>query len=216
MNLKEFNNLVDFFFYQADKQKQDEIFLEWLNPVYRKSYTWSETVSNIYKISKVIKQNCKEGDRVLLISENRPEWFMSDLAIMLSKAITVPTYTTYTTNDYRYLIEDCEPSIIIISNNFLHKKIENVILDKKFINKIITFDNVAKGNDIKKYLDFQSIIKTKLLEGDKIKKINSKRDSPACIIYTSGTGGNPKGGILSHGGILNNLEGAKEIVEPLI
>ena len=216
MNLKEFNNLVDFFFYQADKQKQDEIFLEWLNPVYRKSYTWSETVSNIYKISKVIKQNCKEGDRVLLISENRPEWFMSDLAIMLSKAITVPTYTTYTTNDYKYLIEDCEPSIIIVSNNFLHKKIENVILDKKFINKIITFDNVAKGNDIKKYLDFQSIIKTKLLEGDKIKKINSKRDSPACIIYTSGTGGNPKGVILSHGGILNNLEGAKEIVEPLI
>jgi len=216
MNLKEFNNLVDFFFYQADKQKQDEIFLEWLNPVYRKSYTWSETASNIYKISKVIKQNCKEGDRVLLISENRPEWFMSDLAIMLSKAITVPTYTTYTTNDYKYLIEDCEPSIIIVSNNFLHKKIENVILDKKFINKIITFDNVAKGNDIKKYLDFQSIIKTKLLEGDKIKKINSKRDSPACIIYTSGTGGNPKGVILSHGGILNNLEGAKEIVEPLI
>ncbi len=216
MNLKEFNNLVDFFFYQVDKQKQDEIFLEWLNPIYRKSYTWSETVSNIYKISKIIKQNCKEGDRVLLISENRPEWFMSDLAIMLSKAITVPTYTTYTTNDYKYLIDDCEPSIIIVSNNFLHKKIENIILGKKFINKIITFDNVVKGNDNKKYLDFQSIIKIKLLEEDKIKKINSKRDSPACIIYTSGTGGNPKGVILSHGGILNNLEGAKEIVEPLI
>ena len=155
MNLKEFNNLVDFFFYQADKQKQDEIFLEWLNPIYRKSYTWSETVSNIYKISKIIKKNCKEGDRVLLISENRPEWFMSDLAIMLSKAITVPTYTTYTTNDYKYLIDDCEPSIIIVSNNFLHKKIENIILGKKFINKIITFDNVTKGSDIKKYLYFQ-------------------------------------------------------------
>ena len=125
MNLKEFNNLVDFFFYQADKQNPNEIFLEWLNPINRKSYTWSETVSNIYKISKVIKQNCKEGDRVLLISENRPEWFMSDLAIMLSKAITVPTYTTYTSDDYKYLIEDCEPSIIIVSNNFLHKKIEN-------------------------------------------------------------------------------------------
>ena len=68
MNLKEFNNLVDFFFYQADKQKKDEIFLEWLNPIYRKKYSWSETVSNIYKISKIIKQNCKEVDRVLLIS----------------------------------------------------------------------------------------------------------------------------------------------------
>ena len=216
MNLKEFNNLVDFFFYQADKQNPNEIFLEWLNPINRKSYTWSETILNIYKISKIIKQNCKEGDRVLLLSENRPEWFMSDLAIMLSKAITVPTYTTYTSNDYNYLIEDCKPSIIIVSNNFLHKKIENVIANKEFIKKIITFDNVAKGNYIEKYLDFHSIVKTKLSENDKVKQINLKRNSPACIIYTSGTGGNPKGVILSHGGILNNLEGAKEIVSPLI
>jgi len=216
MNLKEFNNLVDFFFYQADKQKPDEIFLEWLNPINRKSYTWSETVLNIYKISKIIKQNCKDGDRVLLISENRPEWLMSDLAIMLSKAITVPTYTTYTPNDYKYLIEDCEPAIIIVSNQSLNKKIENIIADKKFIKKIITFDNVAKGNYIEKYLDFHSITKTKLTEEDKVKQINLKRNSPACIIYTSGTGGNPKGVVLSHGGILNNIEGAKEIVEPLI
>jgi len=216
MNLKEFNNLVDFFFYQADKQNPNEIFLEWLNPINRKSYSWLETVLNIYKISKIIKQNCEEGDRVLLLSENRPEWFMSDLAIMLSKAITVPTYTTYTTNDYKYLIEDCEPAIIIVSNNFLHKKIENIIANKKFIKKIITFDNVEKRNNIEKYLDFHSIIKKKLSEEDKLKKINLKRNSPACIIYTSGTGGNPKGVILSHGGILNNLEGAKEIVEPLI
>ena len=56
MNLKEFNNLVDFFFYQADRQNPNEVFLEWLNPINRKSYTWSETVSNIYKISKIIKQ----------------------------------------------------------------------------------------------------------------------------------------------------------------
>ena len=216
MNLKEFNNLVDFFFYQADKQNLNEIFLEWLNPINRKSYSWLETVLNIYKISKIIKQNCEEGDRVLLLSENRPEWFMSDLAIMLSKAITVPTYTTYTTNDYKYLIEDCEPTIIIVSNNFLHKKIENIIANKKFIKKIITFDNVEKRNNIEKYLDFHSITKTKLSEEDKIKQIDLKRNSPACIIYTSGTGGNPKGVVLSHGGILNNLEGAKEIVEPLI
>ena len=55
-----------------------------------------------------------------------------------------------------------------------------------------------------------------MLESDKIKNLNVKRNSPACIIYTSGTGGNPKGVILSHGGILNNLEGASEILKPLI
>ena len=61
-----------------------------------------------FKIIKTIKENIKEGDRCLLVSENRPEWFISDLANMLSGGITVPAYTTYTEEDYKYLIEDCE------------------------------------------------------------------------------------------------------------
>jgi len=67
-----------------------------------------------------------------------------------------------------------------------------------------------------KYLDFNSIIQNDLSEKDKIQNLNLKRSSAACIIYTSGTSGNPKGVILSHGGILNNLEGACEIMKPLI
>ena len=50
-------------------------------------------------------------------SENRPEWFVSDLAIMVAGGITVPAYTTYTEDDYKYLIEDCEPSLVVVSNN---------------------------------------------------------------------------------------------------
>ena len=129
MNLSEFDNLVDLFFNKAKAQKPNDIFLEWLNSVNRRKFTWSETISNIYKLSKIIKKNVKEGDRILLISENRPEWLISDIAIMLSKAITVPTYTTYMEADYRYLIEDCEPSMIIVSNNIMHK---NYICPLKF------------------------------------------------------------------------------------
>jgi len=69
---------------------------------------------------------------------------------------------------------------------------------------------------LEKYLDFNSIIKNDLSEKDKTQNLNLKRSSAACIIYTSGTGGNPKGVILSHGGILNNLVGACEIMKPLI
>jgi len=115
MKLENFNNLIELFFYQAEKQDPKSILLQWLNPNNKKSFTWEETKLNIFKLSKTIKENVKEGDRCLLVSENRPEWFISDLAIMLSGAITVPAYTTYTDNDYKYLIEDCEPKIVIAS-----------------------------------------------------------------------------------------------------
>jgi len=222
MNLEKFNSLIELFFYQAEKQDSKSIFLQWLNPNNNKTFTWEETKLNIFKISKIIKENIKEGDRCLLVSENRPEWFVSDLAIMLSGGITVPAYTTYTEDDYKYLIDDCEPTIVIVSNNEMLKKLNATINQKNFIKKVITFDEIEKAhhnlniNNKDKYLDFNFIIKNDLSEKDKIQNVNLKRSSAACIIYTSGTSGNPKGVILSHGGILNNLVGACEIMKPLI
>ena len=222
MNLGNFNSLIELFFYQSEKQNPKSIFLEWLNPKNKKIFTWEETTLNIFKLSKILKETVKDGDRCLLVSENRPEWFISDLAIMLANAITVPAYTTYTEDDYKYLIEDSEPSIVIVSNNEMLNKLKKTINEKDFIKKVITFEKIEKTHndlnedDKNRYLDFSSIIKNDLSEKDKIKNINLKRTSPACIIYTSGTGGNPKGVILSHGGILSNLVGACEIMKPLI
>ena len=222
MNLNNFNSLIELFFYQSERQNPKSIFLEWLNPNNKKIFTWEETTLSIFKLSKILKETVKDGDRCLLVSENRPEWFISDLAIMLANAITVPAYTTYTEDDYKYLIEDSEPSIVIVSNNEMLNKLKKTINEKDFIKKVITFEKIEKAHndlnedDKNKYLDFSSIIKNDLSEKDKIKNINLKRTSPACIIYTSGTGGNPKGVILSHGGILNNLVGACEIMKPLI
>ena len=216
MDLKEFKSLIDLFFYQAGKQNPQSAFLEWLNPKNKKKFTWGETSSNIYKLAKTLKASIADGDRCLLVSENRPEWLISDIAIMLANGITVPAYTTYTEKDYKYLIEDCQPSVIIVSNDEMHDKLKNIIDEKSFIRKVITFEKIQKINYKNKYLHFNSITENNLQENDKIKNSSIKRNSPACIIYTSGTGGNPKGVILSHGGILNNLEGACEILKPLI
>ena len=221
MNLDNLDNLIELFAHQANKQNKKNIFLQWLNPSNKKTYTWEETEKNILKLSKVIKDNIKEGDRCLLVSENRPEWLVSDLAIMLAGGITVPAYTTYTQDDYNYLVEDCTPSLVIVSNNEMLKKLNNIIDVNDFIKKVITLDDLEKiiqNLNLKrkeKYLNYDSIIKNNLLDNEKIENNKLKRTSPACIIYTSGTGGNPKGVILSHGGILNNLVGACEITKPL-
>jgi Long-chain acyl-CoA synthetases (AMP-forming) len=101
------------------------------------------------------------------------------------------------------------------------RKLNNIIHLKDFIKKVITLDEIAKVTnnlniiDKEKYLDLNSIIENNLLAEDKIENNKLKRNSPACIIYTSGTGGNPKGVILSHGGILNNVVGSCEITKPL-
>ena len=124
MDLKEFNSLLDLYFYQVKKQNSGTDFLEWLNPAKKTKFNWEETSLSIYKLAAVIKENIKDGDRCLLISENRPEWLISDLAIMLANGITVPAYITYTEKDYKYLIEDCEPSVIIVSNNEMHEKLK--------------------------------------------------------------------------------------------
>jgi len=144
MNLNEFNSLIDLYFYQAKKQIPENVFLEWLNPKNKKKFTWGETSANIHKLAKVLKKNIVDGDRCLLVSENRPEWLIADLAIMLANGITVPAYTTYTEKDYKYLVEDSQPSVIIVSNDEIHNKLKNIIQEKDFIKKIIIiiFQNI--------------------------------------------------------------------------
>ena len=117
LQINKINNLLALFFNQYQNQSdKNKILLSSLKEP-RKDYSWQETFNLINKLSKEIKKYVNKGDRCLLISENRPEWFISDLSIMLSGSITVPAYTTYAERDYEYIINDCTPTAIFVSNS---------------------------------------------------------------------------------------------------
>ena len=214
MEIDKINNLLELFYFQYQKQEKESIFLQSLKGT-QKIYTWEDVYLNINKLSEELSKYIKKGDRCLLISENRPEWMISDLSIMLSGGITVPAYTTYSERDYEYIIEDCTPVILIISDKIQFEKIKNIITKNKFIKKIIFFENNEDFNkDL--YLTTNEIFKRQSYNYLNFFDLEIQRKDVACIIYTSGTQGNPKGVMLSHGGILNNCEGAYDLLKKFI
>ena len=92
-------------------------------------------------LSEYLRDNLAKGDRCILLSENRPEWLIADIAIMNSGGVTVPLFTTYSEQDYKYIINDCKPKICIVSNSIQYKKIEKFISDKIKVISIENFSN---------------------------------------------------------------------------
>ena len=214
MKIDNIKNLLELFQHQYQKKNKEDIFLKSLKRP-QKEYSWESVYLNIIKLSEEINKYINKGDRCLLVSENRPEWLISDLSIMLSGGITVPAYTTYTERDYEYIINDCTPSILVISDKTLYSKIKTIIPKKKFIKKIIFFESIDDF-DSTFHLNIDEIFEKKISSSKDFFNLDIQRKDIACIIYTSGTQGNPKGVMLSHGGILNNCEGANLLLKEFI
>ena len=228
MELKEINSLVELFFKKYEEKfpsisgkSHEEIFLVSLKnkdlpdtnsgPY---TYSWGNIKTKIEVLSNYLKNIISKGDRCVLLSENRPEWLISDIAIMNSGGVTVPLFTTYSENDYEYIIKDCAPKVCIVSNLEQFKKIKNFIKENTIVFSIDEFDeNIESFEFI--FMKAKTGLKN-LVESVVPYNNNLRRNDLACIIYTSGTTGNPKGVMLSHGGILSNCEGADEILNSLV
>ena len=228
MELKEINSLVELFFKKYEEKfpsvsekSHEEIFLVSLKnkdlpdtncgPY---TYSWGNINIKIKVLSNYLKSIISKGDRCILLSENRPEWLISDLSIMNSGGVTVPLFTTYSESDYEYIIKDCAPKVCIVSNFDQFKKIKNFIKENTIVISIDAFDKNIESFEyifLKAKTDLKTITKSVFSYND-----NLRRNDLACIIYTSGTTGNPKGVMLSHGGILSNCEGADEILNSLV
>ena len=207
MEFKSLNNLYELYQSQADKFKDSPFLFRINKDKSTNALTWVETSRQINLLAQYLaKQSVSKGDRVMLLSEGRPEWMISDLSILAVNAITVPNYTTYTEKDFEYILNDCQPKGLIVSNT---KLFDTVSSAAKKIN--YNFKFIISFEEIENILNINQLTET---EQNNFTS-EAKRKDPACIIYTSGTQGNPKGVVLSHGGILSNCENAKNLVDKL-
>lgn len=213
--MNKFNNLPELFYFQADKNENNHHLLKLDSNNQVVSMSWLETKNLTKKIHNFLANKyLGELERVLLVSENRPEWMASDIAIMSNKLICVPNYTTYTSRDFEHILNDSQPVGLIVSNKNLLQTILTASEKIKYNFKFILCFDYFENNSISNLVFLNDLTDDNNDNNrEKIKEI--KRKDPACIIYTSGTQGLPKGVILSHGGILSNCEGAYELLKTI-
>jgi len=219
VNFDNFNSIISLFHHKSESLGNKPYLWKKINEEFV-SLSWEEVRRSVDSIAKgLLDLGILKGDRVVILSENRPEWQIADLAIMSIGAISVPVYTTSTTNDYSHIINHSGARCMIISSHELCIKAlpsleksnhcKNVIKINEDDNKykepinIISWNSLLKNNTNG---DFNFEEETK----------STKRSDTACIIYTSGTGGNPKGVMLSHGAMLTNCSGAQELLKNLL
>lgn len=219
MQKEEFKNTAVMFFKQAERfgaktfLSQRDANGNW------RDYSWVEAEEFIIKTAKALKASgLKKGHRVIIASENRYEWGLIYLAIVAAGGVMVPVYTTNKTRDHSHVIDDSGASFAFVSNQKLFKEFLPAAVDSQRMRKIVTLDDIELKQELAiQHSNFEDFLK----EGEDIdfdpKAYAQTIESSdvACLIYTSGTGGAPKGVMLEHRSLLHNPRNLKYIVDYL-
>jgi long-chain acyl-CoA synthetase len=209
-------NLVELFLDRADA-KGDAPFLWGKRDGAWQAISWAEAARQVCLIAEGLRAlGLKDGDRVMLVSENRPEWCIADFAIMAAGAITVPAYVTNTTRDHAHVLENSGAKMVIVADDKLAKALLPAVLGTDKAAHLIGIEplRIAQTGSFE-YHDWAG-----LLGGDAVQAraavtariARIERGDTACIIYTSGTGGAPRGVMQHHGALLCNVEGAARVI----
>ena len=218
MNQTSWPNLVAMFFAQAENHGAKPFLWAKTDGVYS-PLSWEETARRVNVLARGLKAlGVAPGDRVILVSENRPEWLIADIAIMAAGAITVPAYVTNTVDDHRHVVEDSGAKAAIVSTRKLAERFLPAAHQSPAMDFVVTIE----PHDVSQRLSvdvhqWEFILETGRAAPDAVSADAGRwrRDDTACVIYTSGTGGVPKGVMLHHGAILHNCAGAGDALAEL-
>ncbi|MEO0062203.1 MAG: hypothetical protein RLZZ08_763 [Pseudomonadota bacterium] len=181
------------------------------------SITYAEAERMVCLLAASLRRmGLADGDRVMIVSENRPEWCIADLAIMAAGCITTPAYTTNTESDHRHILDDSGARAVIVSDAKLAKSLLPAIIKSGETRQVIAIEPMPTAQSGAVELHQWDA----LLQGDYAaaraeidqRLARTTRDDLACIIYTSGTSGAPRGVMLHHGAVLRNMAGAAEVL----
>ena len=206
--MNELTRLFDILPYAAARYPEQKVALAGKQNGEWRKYSMQEYRETADNLSfGFIKLDIQKGDKVAIISANRPEWNMLDMAIMQIGAIAVPIYPTISEGEYRYILHHAEVSCLFVEENLL-RKVVNILPEIASLENVFTF---GKKDDYKNFTDLVDLGKNNpdKAELDKRKAAVQNSDT-ACIIYTSGTMGNPKGVMLSHNNVLQQIDNLKQ------
>ncbi len=211
--LERFPNLVTMFFTRA-REKGDAPFLWTKASGAWVATSWAEAARQVAGLAAGLKAcGLKRGDRVMLVSENRPEWAISDLAIMAAGCVTVPAYVTNTERDHTHIIENSGACAIIVSTAKLAKTLLPAVLKSNQGQTVIGIEPMRVPPSSIDFHDWQALIAANPTAPDvAAAAADFTREDLACIIYTSGTGGAPRGVMQHHGAILHNCAGCANVI----
>ena len=206
-------NLVAMFFDQAER-RGDAPFLWAKRDGAFHPLSWRQAAERVVALARGLRHlGLEVGDRVVVVSENRPEWLIADIAIMASGGVTVPAYTTNTEDDHLHVAGNSGAKGAIVST----RRLAAIFLPAAHRADDMEFVITMEAPDISQHLGVNLHAWDDVLAGGAAGTFDVaadaarwRRDDTACIIYTSGTGGAPKGVMLHHGAILHNCMGAQE------
>jgi long-chain acyl-CoA synthetase len=213
--LEHFENLVQLFLTRAS-EKGDKPFLWAKRDGAWRAISWAEAARQVAALASSLKRiGLQPGDRVALVSENRPEWLIADLGIMAAGCITVPTYTTNTIRDHAHILGNSGARAVIVSQQKLAKNLIPAVLTSAECHYVIGIEDIRAGQvpdwvNVHQWSELTSGEAD--VEGLRAEVARVGRADLACIIYTSGTGGAPRGVQQHHGAIVHNLEGCTDII----